>query len=257
MRCREKSNWRRERGLARSWGQPLVPHFVRDRTPCVQLCSAKLSNPCSSYALGFESLVGQREISANYFVGFSLQEIGGERGIRTPGTLLANVHVGGIPRSTDGGATWNPTIEIDEDVHEVRAHVARPDIVIAAAATGLCISRDGGATWSIEQKGLHAHYCSAVAFAGTDVLVAASEDHFAARGGVYRRSLDEPGPLLPVGGGLPQWLDGIVDTACIAAHASTLALADRGGNVYRSKDTGQTWSRIAERLATPSSVFIV
>lgn len=173
------------------------------------------------------------------------------------GTLLANVHVGGIPRSTDDGATWNPTIEIDEDVHEVRAHVARPDVVIAAAATGLCISRDGGATWRIEREGLHAHYCSAVAFAGTDVMVAASEDHFATRGGVYRRPLDEPGPLLPVGGGLPQWLDGIVDTACMATRAATLALADRGGNVYLSKDTGQTWSRIAEGLATPSSVFIV
>jgi hypothetical protein len=173
------------------------------------------------------------------------------------GTLLANVHVGGIPRSTDGGATWNPTIGIDEDVHEVRAHVARPDIVIAAAATGLCISRDGGATWRVERNGLHAHYCSAVAFAGTDILVAASEDHFAARGGVYRRPLDGSGPLLPVGGGLPQWLDGIADTACIATHASTLALTDRGGNVYLSKDTGETWSRIAKGLATPSSVFIV
>jgi len=156
------------------------------------------------------------------------------------GALLANVHVGGIPRSTDGGGTWNPTIGIDEDVHEVRAHVARPDIVIAAAATGLCISWDGGATWRIERNGLHAHYCSAVAFAGTDILVAASDDHFAARGGVYRRPLDESGPLLPVGGGLPHWLDGIVDTACIATHASALALADRGGNVYRSNDTGKT-----------------
>jgi hypothetical protein len=173
------------------------------------------------------------------------------------GALLANVHVGGIPRSTDGGATWNPTIDINEDVHEVRAHVARPDIVIAAAATGLCISRDGGASWRIEREGLHAHYCSAVAFAGADVVVAASESHFAARGGVYRRPLDEPGPLLPVGGGLPQWMDGIVDTACIATHGSTLAMADRGGNVYLSKDTGQTWSRIAERLATPSGVCIV
>src|SRR5207302_1266003 len=40
----------------------------------------------------------------------------------TGGTLLANVHVGGIARSTDGGATWHSTIEVDDDVHEVRAH---------------------------------------------------------------------------------------------------------------------------------------
>src|SRR3954470_21332996 len=49
-------------------------------------------------------------------------------------TLLVNVHVGGIPRSQDGGVTWHPTIDIDADVHEVRVHPSRPDIVIAAAA---------------------------------------------------------------------------------------------------------------------------
>ncbi len=76
--------------------------------------------------------------------------------------LLANVHVGGIPRSTDRGATWQATIDIDTDVHEVRAHPNRPDIVVAAAAVGLCTSRDGSATWEIEQEGLHASYCSAV-----------------------------------------------------------------------------------------------
>jgi hypothetical protein len=32
------------------------------------------------------------------------------------GALLANVHVGGIPRSVDGGATWAPTIDVDSDV---------------------------------------------------------------------------------------------------------------------------------------------
>ena len=78
--------------------------------------------------------------------------------------LLANVHVGGIPRSTDSGVTWQPTIDIDSDVHQVYAHPTRPDIVIAAAAIGLCIRRDSGATWTCEQKGLHASYCSAVAF---------------------------------------------------------------------------------------------
>jgi hypothetical protein len=171
--------------------------------------------------------------------------------------LLANVHVGGIPRSTDGGVTWHPTINIDEDVHEVRAHESCPDIVIAAAATGFCISRDGGETWSVEREGLHAPYCSAVAFAGADVMVAASEDHFAAQGGIYRRALDGYGPLLPVGGGLPKWLDGIVDTGCIATHASTVALADRGGSLYISEDAGRTWSRIVDRMPTPSSILIV
>jgi hypothetical protein len=35
------------------------------------------------------------------------------------GAILAAVHVGGIPRSTDGGVNWAPTIPIEFDVHEV------------------------------------------------------------------------------------------------------------------------------------------
>jgi hypothetical protein len=64
--------------------------------------------------------------------------------------IFANVHVGGIPRSTDGGTTWLPTIDVDSDVHQVCAHPTRPDIVIAATGIGLGISRDGGDTWTIE-----------------------------------------------------------------------------------------------------------
>lgn len=171
--------------------------------------------------------------------------------------LLANVHVGGIPRSTDGGGTWQPTIDVDSDVHEVCAHPIHPGIVIAAAAIGLCISRDSGATWTVEQKGLHASYCSAVAFSGDDMLVSASADHFATQGAVYRRSIDGHGPLVPVGAGLPRWIDGIADTGCIATRASALAVADKTGNVYVSADAGCTWSRRANGLPTTSSVLIL
>jgi len=119
--------------------------------------------------------------------------------------LLVNVHVGGIPRSTDSGLTWRPTIDIDSDVHQVCAHPTRHDIVIAAA--GLCISRDAGATWTIEQQGLHAHYCSAVAFGRNDIFVSASPDPFATQGAVYRRPIDSNGPLQPLGAGMPKWID--------------------------------------------------
>jgi hypothetical protein len=170
--------------------------------------------------------------------------------------LLANVHVGGIPRSTDGGATWGATIDIDSDVHEVRAHPERPEIVMAAAAVGLCISRDGGATWVVEREGLPATYGSALTFAGSDVLLAASEDHFAPEGAIYRRSVDVPGPLVKVGAGLPEWLGGIADTGCIAANGAVVAVADKSGSVYVSVDAGRRWSRWAAGLPGPSSVLI-
>jgi photosystem II stability/assembly factor-like uncharacterized protein len=190
------------------------------------------------------------------------QRVGPPLGIRSIAAtadgrvLLANVHVGGIPRSTDNGATWQPTIDIDTDVHEVCAHPTDPDLVIAAAAIGVCISQDGGATWNVEHDGLHASHCSAVAFLGDDVLVAASTDPFAPQGAVYRRPIGVRRPFMPIGGGLPRWIDGKADTRCIATRGSAAAVADRAGNLYVSTDAGSTWLRRADGLPPPSSVVI-
>lgn len=211
---------------------------------------------------GFDTVAGRE----TWYAGSALingRRVGPPLGIRSMAAtsdgvvLLANVHVGGIPRSTDGGSTWQPTIEIDSDVHEVCTHPVHSRIVIAAAAIGLCMSRDSGATWTVEQEGLHASYCSAVAFSGDDILVSASTDHFATEGAVYRRAIDGHGPLVPIGGGLPKWSSGIVDTGCIATHSSALAVADKAGNVYLSSDAGRTWSCRASGLPTPSCVLIV
>jgi hypothetical protein len=170
--------------------------------------------------------------------------------------LLANVHVGGIPRSTDSGLTWRPTIDIDSDVHQVCAHPARPDIVIAAAAVGLCVSRDAGTTWTVEQQGLHAHHCSAVAFGRNDIFVSASTDPFAKQGAVYRRPIDDDGPLQPLGGGMPQWLDGKADTDCIATKDGIVALIDQSGCLYVSDDDGASWTSSPHRITDASGLHI-
>src|SRR5882762_478286 len=211
---------------------------------------------------GFDAIAGRETWYAGSAV-INGQRVGSPLGIRsitaTPdgAVLLANVHVGGVPRSTDGGVTWQLTIDVDSDVHEVRAHPNHPGVVMAAAAIGLCASRDGGVTWDVEREGLHASYCSAVAFAGDDVLVSASLDHFALQGAIYRRPIDGHGPLVAVAGGLPQWIDGIADTGCIATHGSAVAIADRNGNLYLSGDTGRSWSIQTYGSAPPSSVLIV
>ena len=173
--------------------------------------------------------------------------------------LLANVHVGGIPRSTDSGLTWQPTIDIDSDVHQVCTHPTRPDIAIAAAGAGLCMSRDAGAAWIIEQQGFHAHHCSAVAFGRNDIFVSAATSPFAAEGAVYRRAIESDGPLHPLGGGMPQWTDGIVDTDCIATRETMIAVIDRSGQLYVSHDDGASWSYPADRIEgvmVPSGLYI-
>lgn len=210
---------------------------------------------------GFDDVAGRE----TWYAGTALIDgrvVGPPLGVRSiaatcdGAALLANVHVGGIPRSIDGGLTWRPTLDIDSDVHEVCAHPARPDVVIAAAAIGLCVSTDGGASWTFERDGLHGAYCSAVAFAGDDILVAASQDHFAPQGAVYRRKLHGAEPLVAVGGGLPRWTEGIVDTGCIASRGSSVAIADKAGNLYVSDDAGRSWSRAPQRIPSPSCVLI-
>jgi hypothetical protein len=210
---------------------------------------------------GFDNVAGRDA----WFAGSAIvngQRLGPPLGIRSVAAnangsiLFANVHVGGIPRSMDGGRTWQPTIDINSDVHEVRAHQADPDIVAAASAVGLCISRDAGATWTIERDGLHASYCSAVAFSGDDIIFSASTDHFAAEGRIYRRPVKPDGNIVTVDGGMPAWIEGIADTGCIAANGSSIAVADKSGNLYGSDDFGRTWSARGARLPTPSGVLI-
>jgi hypothetical protein len=128
--------------------------------------------------------------------------------------------------------------------------------VIAAAAAGLCISRDAGATWTIETGGLHAPHCSAVAFGRNDIFVSASTDPFAAQGAVYRRPIDESGPLQPSGGGMPRWIDGKADTGCIATRGAMVAVIDWSGRLYISHDDGASWPSPVDGLAGPSGLHI-
>jgi len=209
----------------------------------------------------FDSVPGRD----TWFAGSAIingQRLGPPLGIRSVAAnsngsvLFANVHVGGIPRSLDGGRTWQPTIDINSDVHEVRAHEQNPDIVAAASAIGLCLSRDAGETWTIERNGLHASNCSAVAFSGDDILVSASTDHFATQGRIYRRPIKSDGEILPVEDGLPVWTNGIADTGCIATNGSTVAIVDKAGTLYLSTHFGRAWSQSSSLLPTPSSVLI-
>jgi hypothetical protein len=172
------------------------------------------------------------------------------------GVLLANVHVGGIPRSTDDGATWEPTIDVDADVHQVRAHPDRPELVLAAAAVGLCRSVDAGATWTVHTDGLHASYCRAVATAGDMMFLSASTGPFTEEAAVYRRAIDGDGPLERCTNGLPEWQPNNIDTGCLDTDGSRVAFGGADGVVYGSEDAGGTWRVLADGLPPVSAVAI-
>ena len=82
-----------------------------------------------------------------------------------------NVHVGGILRTSDRGATWTPTIDIEADVHQV---TTAEGLVLAACAGGLAESADRGATWTMRTDGLDVRYARAVTVCGDHVLLSTS-----------------------------------------------------------------------------------
>jgi hypothetical protein len=172
------------------------------------------------------------------------------------GVLLANVHVGGIPRSTDGGATWQPTIDVDADVHQVRAHPDRRELALAAAAVGVCRSDDAGATWAVSTDGLHATYCRAVALAGDVMFVSASTGPRTEQGALYRRAIDRDGPFERCTEGLPEWQPHNIDTGCLDTDGVRVAFGGADGIVYGSDDFGRTWHVIAEGLPPVTAVAI-
>jgi hypothetical protein len=170
--------------------------------------------------------------------------------------LLAGVHVGGIPRSGNGGSSWKPTIDVEADVHQVRADPGDPRLVLAPAGYGLAVSRDAGVTWAITTDGMHAGYSRAVAFITDAALVSVSDGPRGGRSAIYRWDVTAGGPLTKVEDGLPEWLDGNVDTGTLDAHRETAAFADAGGTVYVSADGGRSFTTLGSDLGPVHAICV-
>jgi hypothetical protein len=147
----------------------------------------------------------------------------------------------------DRGETWRPTIPVNFDVHEVRAHPSRSNVVAAAAAVGLCLSSDGGRNWNLITQGLDLTNSLAVAVLEDEVLFSIQDGPFAKRSQVWRCPIrDRRAEQLREG--LPEWMDGKVDTAHISAAGRQAAILDGGGNLWLSETALSGWERIAAEL---------
>jgi hypothetical protein len=172
------------------------------------------------------------------------------------GSIYVNVHVGGVLRSTDGGAAWRPTLDIEHDVHQVLAPALHPGLVLVAAADGFGLSEDGGDSWRWENDGLHAHYCRAVALAGDTVFLSASAGHHGRRTTVYRRRLEGGERFERCQAGLPEWFPDNVDTGCLAARGRTVVIGTEDGCTFVSDDAGLHWDAVAKGLAPVRAVAL-
>ncbi|MFN2557286.1 MAG: WD40/YVTN/BNR-like repeat-containing protein [Nitriliruptorales bacterium] len=172
------------------------------------------------------------------------------------GTLYVNVHVGGILRSHDGGGSWEPTIDIDLDVHEVQAEARSGRVVAATGAGGFALSEARGDSWRLSAGGLHGRYCRAVAVASSTVLLSASTGPRTRQGALYRRLLGDDEPFERCRRGLPEWFEGNIDTGWLDAAGDSAAFATPAGELYISQDAGQTWQRMAEGLPPVRAVAL-
>jgi photosystem II stability/assembly factor-like uncharacterized protein len=157
--------------------------------------------------------------------------------------VYVNVHVGGVLHTGDGGATWEPTIDIDADVHQV---ATAEGLVLAACARGLAISTDRGGTWTPRTDGLDARYARAVVVCGDRILVSTSDGPRGGHAAVYRADLVS-GAFERCRVGLPEWFDHNIDTYCLDAlnDGSYAAFGTADGRVYGSEDGGRTWHELA------------
>ncbi|GAA6622240.1 hypothetical protein [Scytonema sp. NUACC26] len=166
------------------------------------------------------------------------------------GEIYVNIHVGGILRSSNRGESWQPTIDVHADVHQVRTLLDRPELLLAATAEGLAMSRDRGNSWSFDRANLHAAYSRAIAVCKDTILMTASTGPRTNKAAIYRRPLEESGKFEKCDRGLPEWFSSNIDTGTVATLGNCAAFGTSDGQIFLSNDAGLTWKQIATGLAS-------
>ncbi|MBW4538587.1 MAG: hypothetical protein KME43_05495 [Myxacorys chilensis ATA2-1-KO14] len=174
--------------------------------------------------------------------------------------LYVNVHVGGILRSQDQGQSWQPTLDLHADVHEVKTIAERPNLVLAATAEGLAWSEDHGESWQFNRANLHATYARAIALCSDNsevtILMSVSLGPRGGKAALYRRSLNQPGTFEKCHQGLPEWFSDNINTGCLTAWGNWVVFGTQTGQLFRSHDAGLTWEPIASGLAPISCLSL-
>jgi len=171
--------------------------------------------------------------------------------------LLVGVELGGVMRSTDGGATWadhNP--QAPRDAHVLATHPLAPDRVYEVAGDGIARSEDRGATWTHVERGLDRGYGWATAVDRSDPdlwYVAVSTGPYAAHGkgdGHGRVMRTHDGEWSPAGGwgDTPELRRMPYALATLADRPGVVVAGLRGGVLLVSEDAGESWIRLEPEL---------
>ena len=150
--------------------------------------------------------------------------------VSTDGTIYANIHVGWVVRSRDGGETWENLQEgLEMDVHQVATHPSDPATVFAATARGFYLSRDYGDTFTHQRSGMPYYYQRG--------------PHSRVDAQLYRS--DDAGENWVLVSGLPEQIGENIDTFQIitVSGAKALVVVD-DTTLYQTDDLGLNWQKV-------------
>nr|MDT0659215.1 exo-alpha-sialidase [Micromonospora sp. DSM 115978] len=189
-----------------------------------------------------------------------------------PARILVAMSSGGVYRTADGGATWTPGNtgirayflpdewpEFGQCVHKVARDPADPEKLYAQNHHGVYRSDDGGARWSSIADGLpsdfgfpmvaHPHRSGVIY---NFPLVADGERFPPERRCRVYRSADAGASWEALDKGLPDepFYPAVLRDAMSADDAPTAGIyfGTRSGEVYASRDEGDSWSQVAAHL---------
>lgn len=167
------------------------------------------------------------------------------------GWVYADIHVGSIMRSSDGGETWEPvTPTLHEDVHQVSTCPASADRVYATTYRAVYISDDRGRSWQHRADDLGQRYGRAIVIHPEDpdcILATVSDGPLGnnVHGQLYLTE-DAGHSWTHVTKGFPPMTRQNINTFHVLYAPEGLAWAVVGTAVYLSKDFGKSWTIFTE-----------
>lgn len=185
--------------------------------------------------------------------------------------LYASVAMSGLYTSADGGTTWTavaPAASASGAAGESLPKSAAMQLLywntfdkvlyaaVSGTGTGIYASRDAGATWSADVKGMPSHTDAfdLLTMPTGGISVAGPTLYAATSVGVYARALGA-NSWQPFSDGLPT---GTVYSLATYAKSPGLLYAGAGKSVYVSADGGKQWRQVADGLshAVPAIVVV-